>query len=250
MNEIEALYAKVYFAKEMDQILKETILIMLKQMIIGGGGTVPDLSNYPTNSEMESYVSGQLIGKLDKSLFDTEIIKKVDTSIFNSEISNINTELTKKLIASDLVPLDTKISTKVETTTFNTQVTATNNKIANDISVSRTNILSEVNNDFLPRSEFVRSDLNIVFYDGKEIIEPTATPTIWNGSVSSVGGEWTIDYSSASFTEIPNITLTVIDNDGFGVINAVVNGRTLTTTECSGTVSGGDGTIQIMAIGF
>lgn len=117
MGEIEALYRKVYFAKSMDQILKETILIMLRQMIIGGGGTVPDLSNYPTKSEMELFVGDAVSTKVGIVDFNNQIGQintnlngKVNTSEFTSKVDAINIDLDKKLETVDLTPLKNDLS--------------------------------------------------------------------------------------------------------------------------------------------
>lgn len=127
MGEIEALYRKVYFANSMDQILKETILIMLRQMIIGGGGTVPDLSNYPTKSEMQLFVGDA-------------VSTKVDLSDFNIQIGTINTSLTNKLESTDLQPIRSDLSTlsgtvntKVSLETFNGSIANLDGKISNKI---------------------------------------------------------------------------------------------------------------------
>lgn len=180
MGEIEALYRKVYFAKSMDQILKETILIMLRQMIIGGGGTVPDLSNYPTKSEMELFVGDAVSTKVGVVDFNNQIGQinsnlngKVNTSEFASTVDAINIDLDKKLETVDLTPLKNDLSilsgsvaTKIDSsalTPINDKITTLSGTVNTKIDASA---LTPLKNDLTTLSGTVNTKVSTDTFNG------------------------------------------------------------------------------------
>lgn len=92
-------------------------------------------------------------------------------------------------------------------------------------------------------------------------------PKIWIGTVTTSGGNWTVNYSSAGFTEYPVVVATArASGQANGDANyASVRDSTITNTSCSGRASNAvtvgillatvnqpspDGTlIQVVAIG-
>lgn len=210
MGEMEALYKKVYFAKSMDQILKETILLMLRQMIIGGGGTVPDLSNYPTKSDMQIYVGDA-------------ISSKVDVVDFNAQIGTINTSLTNKLESTDLQPIRSDLSTLSGTV---------NTKVSNDHFTTTVGDLSGRINTKVD-SQILTAEVNIL--EGK--INNKVDTATFNSEVSTINTELTKKLETVDFTDVNN-RIDLVD----GKVNTKIDSSALTPindklTTLSGTVN-------------